>query len=203
MIALFQKMIYDIFQLTDLEHKMMKINFDKFLKNLMYVIKESLTKLGYTYNEVTINYPVDSLNRLFETQCTEEEMAGVLAQFADYAKKTLGEIRVAMYEGQYRITVSADGAKYVHENVESGGFVTDLIELFQNHLPSIDDVVKIFGRYSDAVVCKELTNDEFNYVVYFADGVPDNFMYCIDIDEDHATYHRLTPDDYYAFGFEE
>ena len=42
----------------------------------------------------------------------------------------------------------------------------------------------------------------FDYLVYFEDGTPDSYRYCIKLDDDgDAVYHRFTPEDYAAFGF--
>ena len=47
-----------------------------------------------------------------------------------------------------------------------------------------------------------LHNGEFDWLVYFEDGRPDAYCYCIADEGCHLTYHRFTKADYEAFGFE-
>ncbi|MBD5159206.1 MAG: DUF3877 family protein [Ruminococcus sp.] len=53
---------------------------------------------------------------------------------------------------------------------------------------------------------EEKNNDEFNYLVYFVDGIPDEYLYCLTVEEEidghlHITYHRFTREDYEELGF--
>jgi hypothetical protein len=45
------------------------------------------------------------------------------------------------------------------------------------------------------------THGEFDYLVYFEDGVPDDYRYCITDEGCHLIYHRFTPEDYEDFQF--
>ena len=38
--------------------------------------------------------------------------------------------------------------------------------------------------------------DGYDYVVYFLDGKPDDYRYCLSMEEGHLTYHRFTKEDY-------
>ena len=180
------------------------INFESLRDNLVYVIKESQIKLGYTPNAVRLNYPLDSLNRFFGTNLDKEGMQATLSEFVDYVKEELGEIEISEFEGMFTLIVPPQGAQFVHENIKDSGFLTELIELLKNagHAITIADILVVFNKYSDKVKCVETkNNDEFNYVVWFEDGKPDNFKYCIHIDLGHAIYHRLAPQDFEAYGF--
>lgn len=182
----------------------MEINYEALKNNLIYVLKEYQIKVGYTPNSVGLNYPLDSLNRFLSTDCSAEEMTPVLERFGEYVQNELGTLKTEFFEGKYCITVPAKGVKYVHENVKDSGFLTEFIDLLRDHHgnTSIEDILRIFRKYSDKVRCLSVENDEFNYIVYFEDGIPDEFIYCIDIDLGHATYHRLTRADFDALGFE-
>lgn len=176
---------------------MSEINYAALKKNVTDVIKESQIKIGYTPNPVSLNYPVDSLNNLLGTDYNAEEMGSALENFNMYVKDDLGEIQFSLHEGKYCLTIPAKGVSYVHENVQDSGFLTDLISLLTTcRNISIGDVLKVFHKYSDHVSCTKVENDEFNYLVYFEDGEPDDYRYCIDIDLGHVTYHRVTPKDY-------
>lgn len=179
-------------------------NYEGLKKNVIYVLKESQIKIGYTENAVTLNYPLDSLNRLMETECNFEEMGELLKGFCEYAKTELGEIKTSVYEGKYSLKISKEGVRYVHENIKDSGFLTEFINLLKEHKNiTIEEVLQVFNKYSSDVKCIDVNdNEEFNYIVYFEGGKPDEFIYCIDIDLGHATYHRLTKGDFKAFGFE-
>lgn len=183
---------------------MSEVNYEALKKNIIYVIKESQIKIGYSHNEISLNYPLDALNRFFGTNLNEKEILPILNGFCQYAKEELGNIKISRFEGRYCLTVSAEGVDYVHENVKDSGFLTDFIHLLSNHKKelSIDDILKVFYQYSDNVSCTKANNEEFNYVVFFKDGVPDNFIYCLDIHSGHASYHRLTRGDFDALALE-
>ncbi|MBQ8134366.1 MAG: DUF3877 family protein [Clostridia bacterium] len=182
---------------------MMSINFEPLHKNVLYVIKESQMKLGYTKNAVRLNYPLDSLNGFLCAQYGKEEMKKILQEFSESVKDELGKIEVSEYEGMFTLIIPEKGAEFVNRNVEESAFLAELIGLVKDSSKSasIDDILAVFRQYSDHVRCIQADNDEFDYVVWFEDGEPDDFRYCIDVGFGHATYHRLAPQDYKAYGF--
>ncbi len=178
------------------------MNFEALKMNIIYVLKESQVKLGYTENSARLNYPLDSLNRLLETSLTADEMDSALRAFCEYVMGELGDVKLSDYEGQYTFVIPSEGTRFVHENVQDSGFLSELIELLQSgRAKTIDDLLAVFRKYSDNVRCVEAQEDEFNYVVWFADGKPDSFRYCVDVDLGHITYHRLTEGDFNAMEF--
>ncbi|MBR1555998.1 MAG: DUF3877 family protein [Oscillospiraceae bacterium] len=180
------------------------INYDSLKKNLIDVIKESQIKIGYTPNPVGLSYPVASLNSFLGTECTVSEMKDVLQDFCESVRKELGDIQISLSETNYFLTVPPEGVKYIHEHVEGSPFLKDFIHLLTTeHNIGIEKILEIFRKYSDNVICREIHDEEFSYLIYFADGIPDDYRYCIDIDFGHATYHRFTPADYDALGFAE
>lgn len=38
-------------------------------------------------------------------------------------------------------------------------------------------------------------------IVYFEDGIPDDYRYCLSLEGEHMIYHKFTPEDYEDFGF--
>jgi hypothetical protein len=44
-----------------------------------------------------------------------------------------------------------------------------------------------------------MTGEDFDYLVYFEDGRPDAFRYCLTQEGHHIIYHRFTADDYNDF----
>lgn len=178
-------------------------NYDALRQNLIDVVKEGQQKLGYLEGPVRLNYPVDSLNRLLETDLDVENLKPVLVEFRRRVRDELGEIGLGLREGRFVVTVPPQGARFVHEQVADSPFLAELLDLLARRPAglSIEEIRAVFARYGEAV-CKPVEDEEeFNYVLYFPGGKPDSYRYLLDLDRDHATYHRLTPGDYYAFGF--
>ena len=180
------------------------INFKALKNNIIYVIKENQIKIGYTANPVGLNYPLDSLNRLLGTNCDADEMKNIINTFSDFVSDELGEIKSEQNGDKFYITVPSEGVAYIHENIEDSEFLKEFIDLFRGlEPPKIEEIFRVFKKYGDTARCVKVSDNEFNYVVYFTDGEPDEFIYCIDIDDDHVTYHRFTHDDFNALGFGE
>ena len=54
-----------------------------------------------------------------------------------------------------------------------------------------------FAKFSENYVCEKMEpGTEFDYVLYFADGKPDPWYYCVKIEMGHTIYHRFTEADY-------
>lgn len=173
------------------------MRFDELQKNLLYLLKESQMKLGYTENAAALNYPPASLCRLLG--CDQRELEGALRDFAAFVAPTLGELGVSVYDGQYCLTVPVQGVRYVHENVPESPFLRELIDAVSGHtVHSIGEVRAVFAKYSDCVICEAVEGEGYDHVVYFADGKPDDFIYLFETDFGHVSYHRMTRADYEA-----
>lgn len=175
------------------------MKFDRLTKNLISVIKEAQIKLGYEQIAIGVNYVSSSLINLLGDV---EDVGKALLDFASQAKDIFGDIEIKSIENGYRLTVSPEGAKYVHSLMEPNEFLACFINEVRNPLATIDSIIAVFKKYSDnVVVLKTEDNDEFDYVIYFEDGVPDEFWYCIDTEDLGMTYHRFIKEDYLDFGF--
>lgn len=181
-------------------------NFAQLKRNIIDFLGESEIKVGYLPGPVRMNYPLDSLNALLGTDCTPETIRPVLVAFREHCRAELGELRFKVVEGKYCITVPAEGVAYVHEQFPKSPFLIELVGLAEesHHRPvTIEELEAVFRRASSSAVCRAVADEpEFNYLCYFADGVPDDYRYCVDLRGGHLSYHRLTPHDYAAFGFE-
>lgn len=178
-----------------------KINFESLKKNLMDVIEESQIKLGYAKTSIGLYYPLDSLNRLLDADLSIEEMQDALLEFSKSAKESLGDISCTHEGTRFCITVPEEGVAYVHQETGDHHFLKEFIRQTETCNCSIDAIVQIFKRYSDKVVCRKIDNGEFDYLIYFEDGNPDEYRYCIKFEGSHVIYHRFTPKDYEAFAF--
>lgn len=176
-------------------------NFAVLENHIINTIKESQLKIGYTPNSVTLNYPPESVSRMIGAKISE--LPSVLDKFSEYASPRLGRISFSLFEGRYAITVPAEGADYVNKHIKPEPFIEEWINAVKTpgKLSSIEDVLSVFQKHSDSVVCTPADSDEFQYAVYFSDGNPDDFVYCIDSDFGIITYHRFSKDDYTAMGF--
>lgn len=177
------------------------MNFDKFEKNLINVIKESQIKLGYESIDFGVNYVTSSLLHMLDG-VTEDNLENALNDFAKAKKDIFGEITVSKIDVGYRLTVSSKGVDYVHSLVGENDFLVEFINQVRNPLGTIDDIVNVFKKHSDNVHIEETKNNpEFDYLIYFEDGTPDDFWYCIDTEDLGMTYHRFMKEDYLDFDF--
>ena len=44
---------------------------------------------------------------------------------------------------------------------------------------SVEEIVDQFRKYSSKVCVKKMEQGDFDYVIYFEDGQPDEFLYCL------------------------
>ena len=166
---------------------MNSVNYKRLEKSLTDVIQEAQLKIGYDHHPITLYYPTESVARLLS------------AHTAD----TLGAIQVTRDDKRFCFHISAEGTQYVHEQLPDPAFLRAFLQVMRGLTVSFDDILAVFHQFSDKVHCEKLEgNEEFDYLVYFEDGTPDSYRYCIKLDDDgDAVYHRFTPEDYAAFGF--
>lgn len=179
------------------------MDFAKLEKNISDFIYEAQLKIGFGSHKMSINYPLDSLNRLLGVNAGMDEMEEYLSRFADYAEERLGRVE---FERQYggkliRIDVPAKGAEYIYEHADKCSFLPEFVSLIREKGITLEDVTALFRKYSDKVHVEKSANDEFDYLVYFEDGKPDGYYYCFADEGIQLTYHRFTKEDYESFGF--
>ncbi len=185
--------IYEI--VTKLEEKNLNTGFQRFEQNLMDVVKESQIKLGYAYSPMQLYYPLTSLNHTFQTELDEESMNRYLEEFRTYTKDRLGEVGISSNRGRFQIVIPADGVKYVHEHVEASPFLVELVMTSAAFGCTEEDLIAVFHKYSDHVVRRHVDNGEFDDMIYFEDGKPDDYYYCLHNEGDRVIYHRFKKED--------
>lgn len=179
----------------------MTMNFSKLERHIVDTIEEQQLKLGYLPETVRLYYPLSSLNRFLAIDVTVEKMQECLQECCGYMADKLGEVKCSHQGERFCLAIPPEGARYVHEQISSDGFLAELIACVGTHGSTWGEVLSIFQKHSDSVHVQEMTNGEFNYLVYFEDGKPDDYRYCIADEGHHVTYHRYTPEDYEEFGF--
>lgn len=177
------------------------MNFIKLEQHMIDTIEEQQLKLGYLPETVRLYYPLASLNRFLEVDASIAEMQEILQVFGERTADTLGGLLVSNQGERFCLAVPPSGAKYIHEQVKTNRFLADLITCVSNHGNTWEQVLSIFQKHSDRVHVEQVNNGEFHYLVYFEEGIPDNYRYCIADEGHHVTYHRYTPEDYEDFGF--
>jgi len=173
--------------------------FSSMEKNMTDVIKEQQAKLGYRSESVYLFYPLLSLNRLLGTDQDAEKMMESLSAFCDWAEPTLGRIEASRQGDRFCLIVPAKGADYVHAHTGEKEFIAELVKVISRPGAGIDDVLALFHVYSDAVHVERVSHPEYDYLIYFEQGQPDAYRYCVKDERVHLTYHRYTPEDYRDF----
>ncbi len=175
--------------------------FEVLLQHITDVIKESQIKLGYDDNTIQLYYPLASLNHMFGTDYSVEDMNTQLQKFQSYVAPTMGEVHFSENKERYAITISREGVRYVNECVETSPFLVELVEKTGRHGCTMEEILGIFQKYSDEVVSEDMDNGEFDTLIYFKNGKPDDYRYCFHQEGEHIIYHRYKGDDYKDFQF--
>ncbi len=178
------------------------VNYMALRNNIINNLTESQLKIGYSENAVTLNFTEDSLHRLM-LPAENESIEEAFEQFAQLVSPELGKLTLEPFEGRYALTIPVKGVRFVHEKIKPNPFLVEFITAIKTPftLNSIEDVLSVFNKYSSRVVCKKVNNSEFQYFLYFADGIPDDFIYCIDTNFGTISYHRFTQDDFLSMGY--
>ncbi len=179
------------------EHK----DFEALQQNIIDSIEEQQLKLGYLCETVRLYYPLSSLNRFLQVDFATEEMLEYMQEFGTWSKDKLGGVTVTNKGERFCIAVPPAGAEHVHKHLPADGFLAELVGVVGTHGSTWEELLAIFQKHSDEVQVEEMDNGEFDYLVYFKDGQPDDYRYCIAVEGHHVTYHRYTPADYEEFEF--
>lgn len=169
--------------------------------NIIEVIKEEQIKLGYKSETIRLYYPMESINNLLGKEYSMEQLQSELRRFCLFVEERLGKVEYSNRDSRFCFIIPPSGVAYVHELIDEQCFLKEFIEKISEHNCSIDDILKVFYRHSDAVKWEKVSHGEFDYLIYFEDGKPDSYLYCIKFEECHAIYHRFTRGDYKSFDF--
>lgn len=177
------------------------MNNEKLFANIVDVLEEGQLKLGYREETLRLYYPLASLCAMLGQEADAAGMQATLEEFAAWAKPRLGDIEVTRKKDRFCLAIGPQGLAYVHAQTDENGFLARFLRCISAHGCTIGQLKALFAEYSNDVVCQSVHNGEFDYVLWFADGQPNDFRYCITDEGCHMTYHRFTRADYEAFGF--
>lgn len=179
----------------------MKEEYKEMKENLVDIIKEEQAKLGYRKEIIRLYYPLGSLNHLFKTNVDIDGMKKILLDFCEDVSEFFGMIEISNNAKRFCFKIPGEGAEYVHENISDNEFIYGLVKLVADHSCTIDRIKKYFLEFNHDIHYERVSNGEFDYLLYFKDGIPDKYYYCFTIDECHVIYHRFLKHDYEDFGF--
>jgi hypothetical protein len=178
-----------------------ELDFTKLKQNICDVIKEEQVKLGYRKETIRLYYPILSLNRFLNSDLSIDAMKKILNEFSGTLEDQFGKTEISNDGERFCFCFSPEASEYIHTHTKQEGFLYDFIDIVSRHGISIEDVICCFKKYSDCVHVEKVTHGEFDYLVYFEDGRPDSFRYCLTDEGCHIIYHRFTVDDYNDFHF--
>jgi hypothetical protein len=179
------------------------LDFSALEQNIRDVVREEQIKLGYRKEVIRLYYPLLSLNRFLHTDLGVDEMQEAMEEFCSQAKESLGQITVSHEGERFCVCLEEEVSEFIHTHAAQEGFLHDFIHTVSRHGVTIDEVIAQFKRYSDCVHVEKVSHGEFDYLVYFEDGRPDAYRYCLTEEGCHIIYHRFTLDDYNDFQFEQ
>ena len=172
------------------------MNTEKLEKNIIEMLKEEQIKLGYCSESVRLYYPLESLNRLLDIDLEAPGMQEALKAFAALERERLGDITVSHKGDRFCLVIPPEGSDYVHSLIGEDEFLVRFVEKMRNHPSSIREVLDVFQTYSGHVRFEKAEGQDFDYLLFFEDGDPDDFYYCITDEGDHLIYHRFTKGDF-------
>lgn len=175
---------------------------NKLEKSISGILKEEQIKLGYRKEKVRIYYPLTSLNALCGTDYDAETMQNSLFTFAQCMEDVYGHMLISHEKERFCFEIPEKGSEYVHKREEPQDlFLAQMIDRVRRHGCNISEILDVFYKYSDRVHMEKTENGEFDYLVYFEGGKPDDYRYCFHVEGEHMIYHRFTPEDYQTFDF--
>lgn len=176
-----------------------KEGFQRLFKNITDQIKEAQLKLGYAKETIRLYYPPASLYALTgihtaDSQKMCDELKNIFT--ADICLHPAFFVRGDRIEA----SIPPEGAEYVHHHVEDPLFLKDLITLFhQNPHSPMEEIKAVFNRHNETFICETMPpNSDFDCVMYFPNGEPDEYYYCFKEEMGHVIYHRFMKEDYFS-----
>ena len=174
------------------------MNINQMEKNICDTVKEWQMKLGYQEEAMSLYYPMASLEDLLEVSVrNEEEMQARLEEFNAVTEVRLGRLDISHDKDRFCLKLSKEGIRYIHESWEESAFLKAFLKVVTEDGCSLAQIRETFAAFgSDVVEVHQEEEEGMEHLFYFASGKPDEYVYCIHLDEFGATYHRFTRKDY-------
>lgn len=174
------------------------MNISRLEKNICDTVKEWQQKLGYQEEAMGLYYPSESLADLLEVPAgTKAEMMSHLEEFRDRTKERLGVLELTHDGERFCLKIPKEGVRYIHEKWQESAFLQAFLKVITKKGCGLSDIRELFESFGDNMVEEHEEEAEgMEYIFYFASGEPDEYVYCIHMDDFGATYHRFTRKDY-------
>ena len=172
-------------------------DFSRMETYVLDLLQEQQLKLGYRREFTRLYIPLSTLQHLLGADNTED----LLKSFCLTVRNTLGDIEVSHKGSRYCLMFSEQAADHVHEHMNPKGFLPALIETVSGHDCTPEKLLGLFACFGNRLHVEQLSGEEFEYLVYFPDGIPNEYRYCLSFEAGHASYHRFIPEDYAEYGF--
>ena len=91
--------------------------------------------------------------------------------------------------------------EYIYKYTNERSFLKEFIESISHCHCEIKEIEGVFKKYSESFRCVSVNHNEFDYLLWFENGEPDEYLYCIKFEGDHTIYHRFTRKDYEDLNF--
>lgn len=177
-----------------------RMNYTKLTNNLIDLVKEEQTKLGYRKEAIRLYYPLSSLQHILGTTDSAEHLIEKLQKEANFAKDSLGTLDISCQNERFCIGIPVDGSEWVHDHMQPAEFIVSLVDLVSRHGCTMEDIFALFRAQEQPVEIKQIKGGEFDYRIRFLEG-DDPYYYCFKDEEIHIIYHRFLPEDYEDFNF--
>ncbi|MEY8353074.1 DUF3877 family protein [Lachnospiraceae bacterium 54-53] len=164
---------------------------------LVNSIKEVQIKLGYEKEAIRFYYPEKALNHILKIrEGAGPETKAVMEGFKDHVRQRLGDIRITKSQGRFCFEIPPEGVEFVFRHVKDNGFLKEFIEVTEKPGAGLDDILRVFQKFSGGrVICESSREEECDYIIYFEDPSFDCYRYYIKFYENHITYHRFLSED--------
>ena len=138
------------------------MNFNRLEYNIVEMLKEEQIKLGYQRETVRLYYPLSSVCRFLGVNLSADEMQKELAHFSDAVKERLGNVVIDHKKDRFCFMIPPEGAEYVRGQIRDDEFLVGFIEAIRKPGCTIEDLMRIFLKYSDHVRCEKREGEDFD-----------------------------------------
>ena len=180
-------------------------NYQRLERSLIDLIHEQQLKLGYRKETVRLYFPLTSLAHLLDAPPEKEHIRTLLKEYFEKNQDRLGDVRISCKGDTVCLIFPEEAAEYVHLHAGKDPFLEAFISEIAPPDCSFRHLCELFRRFSGQVCVRRMTGEEFDYLFYFKDGIPNDYRYCVTFEEEdhHTVYHRFIPEDFEEYHFSE
>lgn len=173
------------------------MNFNLIYNDILNNVKESQIKLGYSFADYTLYYPIDALNRIIGQNLNANELNKGIIDECVKNQNLAGFWQVEeTKDNRLCIIVPKEGVRYICEKYKNE-FLEDFVNVIISKNVSIDDIKSVFEKYSKDYACiKKEDEEELEYVLSFKDKSIDPYVYVVHFELGQVSYHRFLEKEY-------